>query len=368
MARLNFSTLPTNPLVGARWGAFRKVVKGKRIDKKYKGKYVLTAIICAILNLGRPLEELVYRLRVRNMKLDDAPLFILGHWRSGTTFVHNVFCKDKQFGYTTTYQTVFPNIMLSGQWLFRRCMAAVMPERRPTDNMELSPDLPQEEEFAMSNLVPYSFYHFWYFPRHTREYSDKYLTFRDCPEEEREAYKREFVRLVKTSLYNTGGKRFLSKNPPHTGHIREILEMFPNARFIYLVRNPYTVFESTRNFFTNVIGPLKLQDITPEEIEADIVQTYTDLYTRYEEQKSLIPGGHLTEVRFEDFEADPLGMTERIYRDLSIDGFEEARPAIEAYIGGKKGYRKNAYKYEERTRRIVEENWGYALRQWGYEM
>ena len=93
-------------------------------------------------------------MRVRNMKLDDAPLFILGHWRSGTTFVHNVFCKDKQFGYTTTYQTVFPNIMLSGQWLFRRCMAAVMPERRPADNMVLSPARPREEVFAWARVGP----------------------------------------------------------------------------------------------------------------------------------------------------------------------------------------------------------------------
>ncbi len=368
MIRLNFSTLPTNPLVGARWGAFRKVVRDKKIDKKYRGKYLLTAFVCALLNGGRLFEELAYRLRVKKMPLDDAPLFILGHWRSGTTFVHNIFCKDKQFGYTTTYQTVFPNIMFFGRRLFHLLVSAVMPERRPTDNMELGPDLPQEEEFAMSNLVPYSFYHFWYFPRHTREYSDKYLTFRTCSEHEREVYKREFVRMVKTSLHNTGGKRYLSKNPPHTGHIREILEMFPNARFIYLVRNPYTVFESTRSFFTNVIEPLKLQDIEPAQIEANIISTYTDLYTRYEEQKSLIPEGHLIEVRFEDFEADPLGMTERIYRELSLDGFEEARPAIEAYIGGKKGFRKNAYQYEERTRRIVEENWGYALEQWGYHL
>lgn len=361
-----FDKLPTNPLVGARWGTLREVVRGKEID--FKGKYRLTAAICALLNLGRPLEEFMYKLKVEKMQLDDAPLFILGHWRSGTTFVHNVFCKDKQFGYTTTYQTVFPNIMLSGQWFFRRCMAVAMPDKRPTDNMELNPNLPQEEEFAMSNLMPYSFYHFWYFPRHTQEYADKYLTFETCSEREREIYKREFVRMVKTSLHNTGGKRFLSKNPPHTGHIREILEMFPNARFVYLIRNPYTVFESTRSYFTNVIEPLKLQRITPEQIEENIIQTYTKLYRRYEEQKHLIPEGHLIEIKFEDFEADPLAMTERIYNELSLGGFEEARPAIEAYIGAKKGYKKNAYRYEERTRRIVEENWGYALKDWGYEL
>ena len=44
-------------------------------------------------------------------------------------------------------------------------MAALMPNKRPTDNMELSPDLPQEEEFALSNMMPYTYYNFWFFPK-----------------------------------------------------------------------------------------------------------------------------------------------------------------------------------------------------------
>ena len=81
------------------------------------------------------------------------PLFILGHWRSGTTFVHNIFACDKHFGYTTTYQTVFPHLMLWGQPFFKKNMAFLMPDKRPTDNMELKVDLPQEEEFALSNMM-----------------------------------------------------------------------------------------------------------------------------------------------------------------------------------------------------------------------
>ena len=66
-----------------------------------------------------------------------------------------------------------------------------------------------------------------------------------------------------------------SKNPPHTGRVKELVKMFPNAKFIYLMRNPYTVFESTCSFFTNTIQPLKLQDITPAELEQNI-----DVYKR----------------------------------------------------------------------------------------
>lgn len=46
------------------------------------------------------------------------------------------------------------------------------------------------------------------------------------------------------------------------------------------------------------------------------------------------------EVKFEDFEADAMGMTENIYHALDIPGFSEARGAIEKYVGGKKDIRK----------------------------
>ena len=74
------------------------------------------------------------------------------------------------------------------------------------------------------------------------------------------------------------------------------------------------------------------------------------------------------EVKFEDFEADAMGMTEQIYRDLSIPGFAEARNDIEKYVGGKKGYKKNKYRYDDRTVQLVQDNWNFALEQWKYEL
>ena len=144
--------------------------------------------------------------------------------------------------------------------------------------------------------------------------------------------------------------------------------MFPNAKFIYLMRNPYTVFESTRSFFTNTIQPLKLEDISNEEIEKNILSIYAKSYHKYEADKQYIPEGNLIEVKFEDFEADALAMTENIYQKLSIPGFEDAREAIEKYVGGKKGYKKNKYKYDDRTVQLVQDNWDFALKQWDYSL
>lgn len=368
MGLLEFSKLPVNTLVGADWKTFKQITKGQKIEKGFRTKFQLTRAVCRLLSPLKKFQDARYRQQLADYERDIEPVFILGHWRSGTTFVHNVLAQDPHFAYTTTYQTVFPHLMMWGQPFFKKTMSWLMPDKRPTDNMELNVDLPQEEEFALSNMMPYSYYNFWYLPHNMLEYCDRFLTMKTATEEERRIFQETFIQLKRISLWNTGGTQFLSKNPPHTGRIREILEIYPKAKFIYLIRNPYTVFESTRSFFTNTILPLQLQKIPLEEMENNILEIYTRLYRTYEEEKKLIPEGNLIEIKFEDFEADPLAMTEKIYETLNINGLEDALPDITAYLEKKKGYKKNAYKYDPRTIELVEKHWSYALKQWGYSL
>ncbi|MBR3548366.1 MAG: sulfotransferase [Bacteroidaceae bacterium] len=367
MGLIEFSKLPVNTLVGADWNTFKTVTKGQHIAPEKKTKFFLTKVICRILSTCVPFQERKYKKLLADKPMENDPLFILGHWRSGTTFVHNIFAQDKHFGYTTTYQTVFPHYVMALQGFFKPTMGWLMPDKRPTDNMELAPDLPQEEEFAINNSCPFNYYNFWFFPEKMNEYCDRYLTFKAITPKEEQAFKDNFEKLVKISLWNTNGTQYLSKNPPHTGRLKTMSELFPNAKYIFLMRNPYTVFESTRNFYTNTIKPLELHSIPLEQMEQNILRNYMELYRAYKEQKKYVPEGNIYEVKFEDIEQDALGITEKIYRDLNIPGWEEARPAIEKYIGGKKGYKKNKYNYDPRTVELVNQHWGEVLDEWGYE-
>ncbi len=368
MGLIEFNKLPINTLVGADWHTFKEITRGREVDGPWKGKYRLTKGVCRLLSTLVPLQNRKYRRLLADKPLQHDPVFILGHWRSGTTFVHNVLSCDKHFGYCTTYQTVFPHLMMVGQPFFKKSMSWLMPDHRPTDNMELAVDLPQEEEFALSNMCPYTYYNFWFFPKYMEEYCDKYLTFQKITPSELSVWEETFRKLIKISLWNTGGTQFLSKNPPHTGRVKELVKMFPNAKFIYLMRNPYTVFESTRSFFTNTIQPLKLEHFSDEEIERNILTVYKKLHDQYQEDKQYIPEGNLIEVKFEDFEKDALGMTEKIYSTLQIPGWDDAKAAIAQYVESKKKYKKNKYQYAERTRQLVEENWGDVLKLWGYSI
>lgn len=371
MGLIEFSKLPVNTLVGADWDSFKKLTKGQYVAPNKRTKYYLTKIICRLLSLMKPLQDRKYRKELENEPLQHDPVFILGHWRSGTTFVHNILAQDPRFGYTTTYQTVFPHYIMAMQWLFKPVMGWIMPDKRPTDNMELAPDLPQEEEFSLQNMCPYNYYNFWIYPQKMQEYCDRFLTMKKATPDELSEFKKQFLKLVKLSIWNTrrGVKdaQYLSKNPPHTGRVKTLVEMFPNAKFIYLMRNPYTVFESTRSFYTNTIAPLELHSISPEELEQNILRNYVELYDAYQEQKKYIPEGNLFEVKFEDIEKDAYGITERIYKELHIPGWEEAKPLIQKYLDKKKGYKKNKYEYKPRTVQLVNAHWQPILEEWGYE-
>lgn len=371
MGLIEFSKLPVNPLVGADWKTFKELTRGQHVAKNKRGKYLLTKAICRILSVTTPIQERRYKKIVANRPLEHDPVFILGHWRSGTTFVHNILAQDPRFGFTTTYQTVFPHYMMALQGLFKPVMGWLMPSHRPTDNMELAPDLPQEEEFALQNTCPYSYYNFWYYPERMQEYCDRYLTMKDATPEEIADFKDKFMKLVKISMWNSRfgvpDAQYLSKNPPHTGKVKTLVEMFPNAKFIYLMRNPYTVFESSRAFFTSTIAPLELHSIPLDQMEKNILRNYMELYKAYQEQKACIPEGNLIEIRFEDVEKDAMGLAERLYTELSLPGWEGAKPYIQKYIESKKNYKKNQYQYEPRTVQLVNEAWGSVLDEWGYE-
>lgn len=85
MGLLEFNKLPINTLVGADWKTFKAITAGRDIDAAYKGKYRLTKAVCRLLSPLAALQDKRYEKLLANQPLEHDPVFILGHWRSGTT-------------------------------------------------------------------------------------------------------------------------------------------------------------------------------------------------------------------------------------------------------------------------------------------
>ena len=358
----SFDRLPFNTLVGADRKTFDRVTEGVKIDNK--GKYLLTKCCQRILSPLYNINTREYNAMAKPEIV--SPLFIIGHWRSGTTFVHNVLSRDPQFGYCTTYQTVFPHMMLYGSSFFKRLAGLCMPKTRPTDNLELSVEQPQEEEFALTNMTPAAYYHFWSLPNLTEKYRDKYLFLESCTAEERAEFCEATKKMIHIALHCQNKSRFLSKNPPHTARIALLHRMFPDAKFIYLVRNPYSVFESTVKFFNTTIAPLTLQKVSTEQVEQNILTTYRKMIDVYNRDRQTISVQNLFQMRFEDFEADPIAMSSQIYRSLNLGDFDSVRPEMERYVASKKRFQKNKYNYSAHTIEMVNHYCAATLNEWGY--
>jgi len=305
--------------------------------------------------------------RIHATKITSPPIFILGHWRSGTTHLHNLMCQDTQFGFITMLQAMFPRSFMSNN-LFRHLMSIFLPNTRPMDNMEMDINKPQEEEMALGNLFPYSFYNGFYFPQRTMEYFFKYIRFKNTSLKVLEQWKKVYYYLIKKATLNMSGRQLILKNPANTARIKLLLDLFPDAKFIHIYRNPYIVYASMRNFYKKTIEGFMLQKVPEKQIENNIFNLYKQLMTSYFKEKQFIPHENLIELKFEDFEENTMNALNRIYSELDISGFERAKNKMAFYLSSVSDYKKNTYNLTHEIINSIKRKWDFTIKKWDYDI
>lgn len=337
-------------------------------------RFLLRTIITLLINLinwpFRAYEKLFINTRYAGNKIKKDPVFIVGHWRSGTTHLHNILCQDPQMAYVTTFQSVFPDTLFNkvGRFIFEGFARILIPGTRKGDNVMLGTSLPQEEEFAIGDKTTISFYYFWMFPRSLKKFYDQCVRFKGVDDAKIKSWKKDYELLITKALHNTKRERFLSKNPPNTGRIEVLLEMFPNAKFIHIHRNPVEVYLSTENFFNKMLPHLQLQTIDAQKLEEDIILLYKDIMQDYLNQREMIPKGQLAEISFEELEKNPKLCIENLYRSLNLSGYHESEANFESYLDSKKSYQKNKHHITAKLMRKIQTEWGFAMKEWSYDV
>lgn len=337
------------------------------IALKYYPRIFLINLVSTISIPFRLYEHWKFDDRINATKISSPPIFIIGHWRSGTTHLHNLMCQDTQFGFITMLQAAFPRSFMSSN-LFRYFVKTFLPKTRPMDNMKMGVNKPQEEEMALGNLFPYSFYNGFYFPKKMMEYFYKYIRFKNISLKVKEQWKKVYHYMVKKTTLNMGGKRLVLKNPANTARIRFLLELFPKAKFVHIYRNPYVVYASMRNFYRKTIEGFMLHNVKEKEIENNILSVYKQMMISYFKEKSLIPDGNLIELKFENFENDTINQLNGIYSGLEIDGFERAKLKFLSYINSLKNYKKNSYLISQNAIDKIKQHWSFTIKKWQYDI
>lgn len=311
---------------------------------------------------------------IREHELEKDPIFIIGHWRSGTSFLQYLMSQDPQFGYMNKFQVVFPDIFLYSERFFKTLVNLVpdsLPLIQDAQNMSIDLDLnsPSEIEIALTTMISLTSIHWGHiFPNDAWDYFDRYLFFDAATEADINQWKRDYKYLIKKTALKNDGKQLLIKSPGNASRINKLLDLYPRARFIFIHRNPYDVFYSSKKLWNTLLDNLALQDFSKQQMEQEIIKVYKKLMGRYLKQRADVPQEQITEIRFQDFVSDPVDELHTVYQKLQLQDFDKAVPHFRTFLENKTEGKSSDYEYENRIVKLINENWDFSFDEWDYSM
>lgn len=333
------------------------------------GNWPIVAAIASSVALRTPftLAECAYsKWRLNRTPEPAAPLFLLGHWRSGTTHLYNILGKSPELGYVPPLATGLPWDMLLLARAIRPLLERMLPKQRYIDRIPVNPDSPQEDEAAMANMQPTSLYHGLYFPRRFVELVNSGVFFEGCDEKDIERWRKRFRLFVRKVSVLQGGRRLVIKNPVYTARVGELVSMWPDAQFIHIHRNPYEVYVSMRNFYVKLFAELALQPYDESEIEEVVLSVYPKMMRRLDEDAARLDEDHYIELRYDDLASSPMELVRTVTERFGLGDFDKAQPHYQRYLDSIRGYRTNQYELDDAAAARVADRWGPWIERWGY--
>lgn len=350
---------------GTRFGDWWRILIDNRfrVDARYWPRAAMLTGNSVWNSLVGRWEDWRYGAAVRGTEIQP-PVFVLGVWRSGTTHLHNLLARDDRFAYPNTFEVLFPHTFLTMQSTGSRVMQWMSPATRPMDNVRMSVDEPQEDEFALVASGLSFMLGLVIFPRHHERYQ-QFLTLRDASPEELQRWKMALLTFLRKLSFKYE-RPLVLKSPAHTGRLQALLELFPHAKFVQIHRHPYEVFQSSMHTWRKVknFWGLQNEDVTEERVLADYVEVYDAFFA----ERRRLNDENYCEVGYEELVSDPIGKLRRIYGRLGLPEFERAEPAICEYARSIEGYARNSFAtLPEATRERVFGAWRRSFDEWGYE-
>jgi len=358
-----------HPLLGANFATLARLVIANRVPPVMWPRLAVF-FTSAVARMPLSLAERAWTaLHADPLEDMPAPVFILGHWRSGTTHLYNLMSRDPRFAWPDPIATGLPwNFVLLGQAL-RPLLERALPESRLIDNVEVNPDSPQENEIALASMETDSYYHALYFPESLAALFER-GAFPDeagVAPELRGARASRLKHYCRKLLLKGSGDTLLFKNPIHTGQVAWLRSLWPNARFVHIHRNPYVVFESTRNFYRKLLPAYALQPYDAEAADPVILGAYPRMLKRLYADTADLPESQFIEIAYADLDRQPMQCLEQIYARLDIGEFTEVAARVEDYLKSIRGYKKNPHRFSAETLDTIDAAWGEWLQRWEYK-
>lgn len=326
-----------------------------------------------LYSLNGAVQSALYELQKRSFAdqvaktILPAPIFVLGFWRSGTTFLHELLCRDPRFGFPSTYACLNPaHFLLSEKKLRNQSDREVS---RAMDNLRYSWASPQEDEFALFALGAPSAYEVLLVPSLMSDVNSL-LDLQAGSQEQQTLWFSTFdyfLRLLTIQQSEAQRARpMVLKSPTHGYRMQTLQKRFPAARYVVIERNPYEVFASNLKLWRTLIDQYGLERCTDQEIEDFVLAAYPLHEKLVSEGVQRATPNSVAHVRYEDLEKDPLEQARQVYATLQLSDFETVRPRFEEYVAKVSAHVRNRFKLTRVQKERVDRLWGTLIVQKKY--
>jgi hypothetical protein len=311
----------------------------------------------AYIRLGLFLDNLLYP-DYKSQESPD-PIFIIGNYRSGSTFFHRLLLQDQQFTCLKAWEIYFAPAIVHRKFI-RFILKISKMVGSPVQKVVKAFDRLMNNIYSMHKTGLYTYeqdsqlyYHTWSsfnlfaifpFPEQVK----KYIYYDQLvPEKERKAHFGYYRGVLQRHLHLSATKRYLSKNPDFTPAVNTLLDEFPRARFINLVRSPEGMIPSAINLWAS---NWKAYGTPGEKYPlTDVIKEYARHWYIYPHQQlSGLPADRYSVVYFSNLVNNPVKEVTRIYHQFGLELRDEFREILEEETIKSRNYdRQNNYSLEE---------------------
>ena len=258
------------------------------------------------------------------------PVFIVGNFRSGTTFLHRLLTKvDQSTSFTSFELYMAPSVVGRKfyRWLLKVNYAIGNPARwviglfnriveKEAYMHKIGLDEAEEDGQVLFHVwSSFDLLAFFPFPKLIK----KYIYYDDqVPADVKKRDMDYYSEIVRKHIYSHGGKRYISKNPSYSPKVKTLHQYFPDAKFINIVRNPLQVIPSTISLYSKHCHTYG----DPENeynLQESVIEHSKHWYLYPHQYLKSLPANQYVRVLYKDLVADPEGTIRDIYQRFNFE-------------------------------------------------
>ena len=278
------------------------------------------------------------------------PVFIVGNFRSGTTFLYRLLSKDDRSTSFASWELYLAPSVVGRrfyQWLMgvnhvignpARWVIGIFNRIVEKEAYMHKIGLTEAEEDGQVLFQIWSSFDliaFFPFPELVR----KYIYYdHQIPEDVKKRDMRYYAEIVKKHVYAHGGRRYISKNPSYSPKVKTLHEQFPDAKFINIVRSPFQVIPSSISLFSKHCRTYGDPE-TEYNLQETVIEHSKHWYLYPHQYLKNLPASQYIRVRYKDLVTDPKGTIEEVYRRFEFDLSPEYARILEAEAEKARSYR-----------------------------